>query len=61
LGFLEALTLILVVLKLTTVIDYSWWVVCSPLIGALALYLTIFAGCFAVTIYANSTYSRCRT
>ena len=59
-GFPEALTLILVVLKLMAVIDYSWWIVCSPMLGALALYLILVIGYFAVTVFANSTPSRCR-
>lgn len=30
-GFLEALTLVFIVLKLTAVIDWSWWAVTAPM------------------------------
>lgn len=45
-GFLEVLTLIFVVLKLLGKIDWSWWVVLSPVIGATILYLGIAAAVF---------------
>lgn len=35
--FLQALTLIFIVLKLTDVVDWSWWVVLSPAICAVVL------------------------
>ena len=34
LGFFEILTLILITLKLTNVIDISWWIVWSPFYGS---------------------------
>lgn len=37
-GFLETLTLIFVVLKLTGVVAWSWFWVLSPMIPALLLY-----------------------
>lgn len=41
--FLPALTLLLVALKLTGVIDWSWWWVWAPLWGPVALVLAVFA------------------
>lgn len=35
--FLEALGLIFIVLKLTNVIDWSWWVVLLPIYGPFVL------------------------
>lgn len=40
-GFTEVLTLIFVVLKLTGVIDWSWWLVFTP---------SIAAGLFAIVV-----------
>ncbi len=40
-GFLEVLTIIFVVLKLTSVIDWSWWLVFSPMYVAVVLYTVI--------------------
>ena len=40
-GFLEVLTIIFVVLKLTSVIDWSWWLVFSPMYVAVVLYAVI--------------------
>ena len=40
-GFLEVLTIIFVVLKLTSVIDWSWWLVFSPMYIAIVLYTVI--------------------
>lgn len=42
-GFLELLTLIFIVLKLTGVIAWSWWLVLTPLIIAGVLYSAYFA------------------
>ncbi|RIM84249.1 hypothetical protein BU107_13730 [Staphylococcus xylosus] len=41
-GFAEILTLIFIVLKLTNVIDWSWWLVLLPEIIALSFYITYF-------------------
>ena len=43
-GLLEALTLIFVVLKLMSIIDWSWFWVLSPLIFAIVLYVALFFG-----------------
>ena len=43
-GLLEALTLIFVVLKLMSIIDWSWFWVLSPLIFALLFYAALFFG-----------------
>lgn len=41
-GFLEILTLVLIILKALGIITVSWWVVFSPIIIALVIYATIF-------------------
>ena len=43
-GLLEALTLIFVVLKLMSIIDWSWFWVFSPLIFAWLFYIALFLG-----------------
>lgn len=43
-GLLEALTLIFIVLKLLSVIDWSWFWVLSPTIFALLFYAALFFG-----------------
>lgn len=40
-GFLQLLALVFIVLKLTKVINWSWWLVTAPLWGGLALVLAI--------------------
>jgi hypothetical protein len=47
-GFLEALTLIFIVLKLMGTITWSWWLVLLPEIIAVGLYILWFV--FAVII-----------
>jgi len=47
-GLLEALTLIFVVLKLMSIIDWSWWVVISPMYGAVVIWLLVFFGMLAL-------------
>ena len=42
-GFLGLLTIVFIVLKLTDVIDWSWWLVLLPAWGPGALVLSIFA------------------
>ena len=42
-GFLEVLTIIFVVLKLTSVIDWTWWLIFSPMYVAIVLYTVIIA------------------
>lgn len=38
-GFLEVLTIVFVACKLMGLIDWSWWLVLSPIIAALTFYL----------------------
>lgn len=38
-GFIDALTIVFIVLKLVGVINWSWWLVISPQLFALALYM----------------------
>lgn len=40
-GFLEALTLVFIVLKLVGVVSFSWWIVFSPLLLAVAFYFLL--------------------
>ncbi|MFS2091044.1 hypothetical protein [Paenarthrobacter nicotinovorans] len=42
-GFVGLLTIVFIVLKLTSVIDWSWWWVLSPLWIGFALWLLIVA------------------
>jgi hypothetical protein len=42
-GFTSLLTLVFIVLKLTNVIDWSWWWVLSPIWISIVLTLTILA------------------
>jgi hypothetical protein len=44
LGFFEALFLIFMTLKLTDVIDWSWWFITLPLWGPFTIALLIFVG-----------------
>lgn len=41
-GFLEVLTLVFIVLKLTGVIDWSWWLVVLPELIAVGIYIVWF-------------------
>ena len=40
-GFLDALSLVFLVLKLTKVIDWSWWWITAPLWGQAALIILV--------------------
>lgn len=40
-GFLETLTIVFIVLKLTEVIAWSWWMVFSPMLVGYALIIAI--------------------
>jgi len=40
-GILEVLTIVFVVLKLLNVIDWSWWLVLSPTLFSISLYLIV--------------------
>lgn len=50
-GFLELLTLIFIVLKLTGAIDWSWWMVLLPELIAIVGYLIWMA--FAIVLTAS--------
>lgn len=52
-GFLEVLTLIFVVCKLTDIIEWSWWLVLAPELFAIVVYalLVIFQVGFIATIW----------
>lgn len=49
-GFLETLTIVFIVLKLTAVIDWSWLYVFSPIFVAVGIYFLIFAAYFVVEL-----------
>lgn len=51
--FLQLLTLLFVGLKLTHVIDWSWWYVLMPLWLPVALYLVFVVLCVTVIIVAT--------
>lgn len=62
-GFVEVLTLIFVVLKLTGSIDWSWWLVLLPEIIALGFYFVVLffaAVAAAVAAGASSSVRRVR-
>ena len=43
-GVLEVLTIVFVVLKLTGVVTWSWWIVLAPVLIPLAILLICFLG-----------------
>lgn len=49
-GFLDALFLVFLVLKLTKVIDWSWWWITAPLWGQVALTITAFVVVIVILI-----------
>jgi hypothetical protein len=50
-GFTEILFLVFLVLKLTGVIDWSWWWITAPLWGGFGILLAIFlVGCFFIVL-----------
>lgn len=50
-GFTEILFLVFLVLKLTGVIDWSWWWITAPLWGGFGILLGIFlAGCIFIVL-----------
>jgi len=49
-GFLETLTIVFIVLKLTDVIAWSWWMVTSPMWRGYAVIFTAAAGIGCVRI-----------
>lgn len=52
-GAINALTLIFVTLKLTGVIDWSWWWVLAPTWMSLAAFILILVGCCVVAVFAD--------
>ncbi|KAA0957715.1 transmembrane Fragile-X-F protein [Planococcus sp. ANT_H30] len=54
-GFLEVLTIIFVVLQLTGVIAWSWWLVFLPLIIAVGIYVVWL---LIVIVIAGSTHKK---
>lgn len=55
-GICELLTIVFVVLKLTGVITWSWWLVLLPEIIAVGLYIlwSLFAGIFVGSAYKKA-------
>ena len=53
-GFLSLLFLVFLVLKLTNVIDWSWWWVTAPLWIPLACVVAVFVICASVVFIATS-------
>lgn len=53
-GFLSLLFLVFLVLKLTNVIDWSWWWVTAPLWIPLACVVAVFIICASVVFIATS-------
>ena len=43
-GFLEGLTLLFIILKLTGNLDWSWWGVLAPLWGSAIVYFLLIIG-----------------
>ena len=43
-GVLEVLAIVFVVLKLTGIVTWSWWIVLAPVLIPLAILLTCFLG-----------------
>lgn len=52
-GFLSALFLVFLVMKLTEFIDWSWWLVFAPLIGEAVLGLLMLVTVMAATAHSN--------
>lgn len=52
-GFLGLLTIVFITLKLTGVIDWSWWWITAPLWGALILVLVVIAVSVWVAVRRN--------
>ena len=60
LGLCSVLTIVFVVLKATKVIDWSWWLVFSPLWIRFLLGLAIIGICILVDIFSYKGSSRYR-
>lgn len=59
-GFFGLLAILFIALKLTGVINWSWWWVTSPLWGGLALWLAIISIIFVVALIATARNDRKR-
>lgn len=53
-GFAGLLTILFIALKLTNVIDWSWWWVLSPLWISAILFVVFLIGLFAVILFVKS-------
>lgn len=53
-GFFGLLFIVFLVLKLTEVIDWSWWWITAPLWGGVALIAAIFIIIFLVIIVSSA-------
>lgn len=52
-GFLGLLFITFLVLKLTHVIDWSWWWICAPLWGIPAIIILLIIGC-AIAVWIEN-------
>lgn len=52
-GLLSWLTVAFVVLKLTGHIDWSWWLVLSPVLAGIGLWVVILALAIAVVVWGD--------
>ena len=59
-GLLEALTIVFIVLKLIGVIAWSWWLVLSPLLVAVGIYVLWFAFVALFMSSANRTFKKAK-
>lgn len=51
-GFFGLLTIVFITLKLTHVIDWSWWWVLSPILFGVAVWLIVLAAVAAFAVWA---------
>lgn len=54
-GFAGVLTTVFITLKLTEVIDWSWWWVFSPIIISVGFVLVFLIGCALLIAWSEST------
>ena len=52
-GFLNLLTLIFITLKLTGVIDWSWWLVISPFLANFVILISLLACIFILKLISK--------
>ena len=50
-GFTGLLTVVFITLKLTGVIDWSWWWVLSPMLIGIFLFVAVLAGMLALAFW----------